>query len=249
MVERQLDTQDRKKVDGSWTPWTTWSNCTQDCTGVVIHRRECTTPQNGGRHCSDLPGSSSSYLEIDVCRQDGCPITLSCPAELEYKTCAPCPLTCADLTNKRICQNDQPCVSGCWCPDGSLLDSQNQCVRPQECPCEVDGVTYWPGQLVKANCQICTCQDGQMKQCRPNPECTVHCGWSSWSPWGECLGPCGVQSIQWSFRSPNNPSKHGNGKQCRGIYRKARRCQTDPCESCTHQGKKHIISERWRWGE
>lgn len=51
----------------------------------------------------------------------------------------------------------------------------------------------------------------------------VHCGWSSWSPWGECLGPCGVQSVQWSFRSPNNPSKHGSGRQCRGIYRKARR--------------------------
>lgn len=60
----------------------------------------------------------------------------------------------------------------------------------------------------------------------PVPACalfTVNCGWSAWSPWGECLGPCGVQSIQWSFRSPNNPSKHGNGRQCRGIYRKARR--------------------------
>lgn len=51
----------------------------------------------------------------------------------------------------------------------------------------------------------------------------VHCGWSSWSEWGECLGPCGVQSVQWSFRSPNNPTKHGDGRTCRGIYRKARR--------------------------
>ncbi|XP_063781355.1 SCO-spondin-like [Pseudophryne corroboree] len=236
-------------VDGFWTPWTTWSNCTQDCAGVVIHRRECTPPQNGGRHCTDLPGSSSSYVEIDVCQQDGCPIASPCPAELEYSNCAPCPLTCSDLTNKRMCQDDQPCASGCWCPDGLLLDSRNHCVAPEDCPCEVDGVTYWPGQMVKANCQICTCQQGQMKQCRPNPECTVHCGWSSWSPWGECLGPCGVQSIQWSFRSPNNPSKHGNGKQCRGIYRKARRCQTEPCEACAHQGRTHSIGERWRSGE
>lgn len=51
----------------------------------------------------------------------------------------------------------------------------------------------------------------------------VHCGWSSWSDWGECLGPCGVQSVQWSFRSPNNPAKFGNGRECRGIQRKARR--------------------------
>lgn len=52
---------------------------------------------------------------------------------------------------------------------------------------------------------------------------TVSCSWSAWSPWGECLGPCGVQSIQWSFRSPSHPGKHGTNRQCRGIYRKARR--------------------------
>ncbi|XP_075117575.1 SCO-spondin-like [Leptodactylus fuscus] len=236
-------------VDGSWTPWTRWSNCTQDCSGLVIRRRECRPPQNGGRQCSDLPGSSASSLEIDLCHQDGCPQPPSCPPDLEYKTCAPCPMGCSDLTSNRACPKDQSCVSGCWCPEGYLLDSLNHCVRPAECPCEVDGVTYWPGQLVKANCQICTCQDGQMKQCRQNPECNVHCGWSAWSPWGDCLGPCGVQSIQWSFRSPNNPSKHGNGKQCRGIYRKARRCQTPPCEACAYHGKTHSIGERWKSGE
>ncbi|XP_056407686.1 SCO-spondin-like [Hyla sarda] len=234
-------------VDGSWTPWTTWSNCSADCSGVVIRRRECTPPQNGGRHCSDLPGSSS--LEMDTCHQDRCPQPPSCPPDLEYKPCAPCPVTCSDLTNNRLCPGHQPCTYGCWCPDGYLLDNMNQCVRQEECPCEVEGVTYWPGQMVKVNCQICTCQDGQMRQCRQNPECNVHCGWSSWSPWGECLGPCGVQSIQWSFRSPNNPSKHGNGKQCRGIYRKARRCQTALCEACSHHGKTYSIGERWKSGE
>ncbi|XP_066440797.1 SCO-spondin-like [Eleutherodactylus coqui] len=236
-------------VDGSWTPWTTWSNCTEDCTGVVIRRRECTPPQNGGLQCSDLPGSSVSSLQIDMCQQDSCPQPPSCPPELKYKTCAPCPMTCSDLTNNRVCPTDQHCVSGCWCPDGYLLDEMNYCVKPKECPCEVEGVIYWPGQQVKTNCQICTCQDGQMRQCRQNPECGVHCGWSAWSPWGECLGPCGVQSIQWSFRSPNNPSKHGNGKQCRGIYRKARRCQTVPCEACTHHRKTHSIGERWKSGD
>ncbi|KAM5157512.1 SCO-spondin-like [Mantella aurantiaca] len=185
----------------------------------------------------------------DVCTHDGCPEPPSCPDDLHYKACPPCPQTCSDLTNKRTCRDDEPCVSGCWCPDGLLVDNMNHCVPPEECPCEVEGATYWPGQLVKANCQICTCLEGQMKQCRPNPECTVNCGWSSWSAWGECLGPCGVQSIQWSFRSPNNPSKHGNGKQCRGIYRKARRCQTEPCEACTHQGKAYSSGERWRSGE
>lgn len=55
------------------------------------------------------------------------------------------------------------------------------------------------------------------------PPFSVNCGWSAWSPWAECLGPCGSRSIQWSFRSPNNPRPAGRGHQCRGLHRKARR--------------------------
>ncbi|KAK2096854.1 hypothetical protein P7K49_025888 [Saguinus oedipus] len=144
---------------------------------------------------------------------------------------------------------------GCWCPEGQVLGSEGWCVWPRQCPCRVDGARYWPGQRIKADCQLCICQDGRPRRCRLNPDCagearpsgspvpslgrpaairhllqaltlglpSVHCGWSSWSPWAECLGPCGSQSIQWSFRSPNNPRPSGRGRQCRGIHRKARR--------------------------
>ncbi|CAM2104988.1 unnamed protein product [Caretta caretta] len=236
-------------VDGAWSEWATWANCTQDCRGVVVRHRECIAPRNGGRHCTELPGASPSTLEIKACQLEGCLNATACPAGLVRRPCAPCPMACADLASKGKCKRDRPCSPGCWCPEGLVLDSEQQCVRPRECPCLVEGVRHWPGQLVKVNCRICACQDGQMKRCRQNPECTVNCGWSAWSPWGECLGPCGVQSIQWSFRSPNNPSKHGNGHQCRGIYRKARRCQTDPCEECEHHGRSHAIGDRWRSGQ
>ncbi|XP_058879421.1 SCO-spondin [Acipenser ruthenus] len=236
-------------VDGAWSPWTTWSNCTRDCSGVVIRRRECIPPQNGGRPCSALPGSSPSTMEIKPCHLEGCPNVTSCPGDLEVRSCAPCPLTCADLAMAVSCEKERSCFSGCWCPDGLVMDSQQRCVQTEDCPCEVDGVRYWPGQLVKVNCQICTCRRGRVEQCRHNPECSVNCGWSSWSSWGECLGPCGVQSVQWSFRSPNNPSKHGSGKQCRGIYRKARRCQTEPCDECEFHGEAHTIGDRWKLGQ
>lgn len=70
----------------------------------------------------------------------------------------------------------------------------------------------------------------------------VHCGWSSWSEWGECLGPCGVQSVQWSFRSPNNPTKHGDGRTCRGIYRKARRYVAHSSWYCFHDSKCTLLN-------
>ncbi|XP_053120701.1 SCO-spondin-like [Hemicordylus capensis] len=236
-------------VDSVWSEWAVWSNCSRDCRGVVVRHRECLPPQNGGRHCTEMPDASAGAVEIQPCQLEGCLNASACPRDLVSRKCAPCPTSCAELSSRTRCRKDRPCSPGCWCPDGLVLDSEQQCVHPRECPCQVEGSRYWPGQLVKVNCRICTCQDGQMKRCRQNPECTVNCGWSSWSPWGECLGPCGVQSIQWSFRSPNNPSKHGNGRQCRGIYRKARRCQTEPCEECEHHGRAHEMGGRWRSGQ
>lgn len=195
-----------------------------------------------------------------------------------FRPCAPCPLTCDDISGQASCPPDRPCSSpgegdwagsveallcmmpnaglylGCWCPEGKVLNTEGRCVRPRQCPCLVDGARYWPGQRIKMDCQLCFCQDGQPHRCRPNPECagkplfgrslgmgmgwgcflsrppspdfcclSVDCGWSSWSPWAECLGPCSSQSLQWSFRSPNNPRLSEHGRQCRGIHRKARR--------------------------
>ncbi|XP_070582937.1 LOW QUALITY PROTEIN: SCO-spondin-like [Erythrolamprus reginae] len=236
-------------VDGRWGEWATWSNCTEDCRGVVVRHRECIPSQNGGRHCNEGLDGSAGSIDIQPCQREDCLNASSCPGELVNQKCAPCPTSCTELSSRTRCRKDRPCRPGCWCPEGLVLNGEQRCVRPRECPCQVGGIRYWPGQLVKVNCRICTCQDGQMKRCRQNPECTVNCGWSAWSPWGECLGPCGVQSIQWSFRSPNNPTKHGNGRQCRGIYRKARRCQTEPCEDCEYHGRAHTIGDRWRSGQ
>uniref|UniRef100_A0A4W4HMF9 SCO-spondin n=1 Tax=Electrophorus electricus TaxID=8005 RepID=A0A4W4HMF9_ELEEL len=227
-------------VDGHWSPWTTWSNCSKGCGGVELRHRVCVPPQNGGgRACVGLSS------EIKPCPQEVC-ANISCPAGLVTHTCAPCPKTCVHVSSGTSCDPSAQCFTGCWCPEGKVMNHLQQCVLPEECVCEVSGVLYWPGQQVKMGCEICRCERGRPQHCEANPECSVHCGWSSWSPWGECLGPCGVQSVQWSFRSPNNPSKYGNGRQCRGIYRKARRCQTQPCEECEYQGHTHAVGDRWK---
>ncbi|KAI7792293.1 SCO-spondin [Triplophysa rosa] len=244
-VQRQQCYSTACPVDGYWLPWVTWSNCSAGCEGVEVRQRECFPPQNGGRTCTELPGETNLTTDIRPCPPNGC-VNVSCPAGLVRHTCASCPLTCAHVSRATTCDPNSKCFTGCWCADGRVMNHERQCVLPDECVCEVSGVRYWPGQQVKVGCDICVCERGQAQRCQPNPECSVHCGWSSWSSWGECLGPCGVQSVQWSFRSPNNPSKHGNGRQCRGIYRKARRCQTEACSECEYEGHTHAVGERWR---
>ncbi|XP_056594756.1 SCO-spondin [Triplophysa dalaica] len=244
-VQRQQCYSTACPVDGYWLPWVTWSNCSAGCEGVELRQRECFPPQNGGRTCAELPGETNLTTDIRPCPPNGC-VNVSCPAGLVRHTCASCPLTCAHVSGATTCDPNSKCFTGCWCADGRVMNHEGQCVLPDECVCEVSGVRYWPGQQVKVGCDICVCERGRAQRCQPNHECSVHCGWSSWSSWGECLGPCGVQSVQWSFRSPNNPSKHGNGRQCRGIYRKARRCQTEACSECEDEGHTHAVGERWR---
>ncbi|XP_055489392.1 LOW QUALITY PROTEIN: SCO-spondin [Leucoraja erinacea] len=224
--------------DGRWSEWTEWSNCTQDCEGMVVRERTCLGPRNGGKTCLELPHPPVT-LDITPCRSDDCPDPHPCPGHLVWWDCAPCPLTCAQLAAEDSCPQDATCnPGGCWCPEGEVADSgADVCAfAPVSVPGR-GGAEYWPGQTVKVDCQLWSCWGGQLGECQPNPRCSVDCGWSGWSPWGQCLGPCGVQSVQWSFRSPNNPKAQGQGSRCRGIYRKARRCQTPPCQDCSSQGK------------
>ncbi|XP_029005418.1 SCO-spondin [Betta splendens] len=244
-VQKQQCFNSTCPVDGQWLPWVSWSNCSSGCGGVQVRHRGCLPPRYGGRACSQLLGPSSSAMEITPCPNDGC-ANSSCPSGLVRHSCAPCPVSCAHISSGTFCDPKAPCFSGCWCPEGQVMSHTQQCVSPDECLCEVAGVQYWPGQQIKVDCDICVCERGMPQRCQPNPDCSVHCGWSSWSEWGECLGPCGVQSVQWSFRSPNNPTKHGDGRVCKGIYRKARRCQTDSCEECEYQDQSHAVGDRWR---
>ncbi|KAJ8782814.1 hypothetical protein J1605_009422 [Eschrichtius robustus] len=183
------------------------------------------TPE-GGQTCAMLPGDAPSTRQTRPCPQDGCP-SVTCSGELVFHPCAPCPLTCDDVSGQAECPPDRPCSSpGCWRPTGQVLGDEGRCVWPRQCPCLVDGTHYW---RIEADCRLCICQDGRPQRCRPNPDCAVNCGWSSWSPWAECLGPCESRSIQWSFQSANNARLAGRGRQRQGIHRKAR-------SYCTRQG-------------
>ncbi|XP_061422386.1 mucin-2-like [Lethenteron reissneri] len=68
------------------------------------------------------------------------------------------------LACERTCQNPDMecytpgCVSGCMCPEGTVLDSADGCVRPDQCPCQHNGQSYSPGDRVAVDCNTCTCE-------------------------------------------------------------------------------------------
>lgn len=59
-----------------------------------------------------------------------------------YNECgSSCQKTCFDLYSNNTCQDSQ-CVEGCFCPVGTVLNTEGKCVEPQYCPCLENGTIY-----------------------------------------------------------------------------------------------------------
>lgn len=56
-----------------------------------------------------FPDSGSDFLS-GPCPQDGCP-NATCSGQLVFWPCAPCPLTCDEISGQAVCSANQPCSS------------------------------------------------------------------------------------------------------------------------------------------
>ncbi|XP_059832338.1 mucin-6-like [Hypanus sabinus] len=66
------------------------------------------------------------------------------------------------------------CVPGCVCPDGMMLNEKDQCVLPEDCPCEFSGVYYHPMESIVKECQKCICFRGKW-ECTGDAKCPSTC--------------------------------------------------------------------------
>ncbi|CAI9167414.1 unnamed protein product [Rangifer tarandus platyrhynchus] len=114
---------------------------------------------------------------------------LSCLGATEQSTGCVAPMVFLDCSNTsadapgaecvRSCHSldvdcfSTHCVSGCVCPVGLLSDGSGGCVAKEDCPCLHNEAAYKPGEVIKVDCNTCTCR-GRRWECSERP----------------CLGTC-----------------------------------------------------------
>ena len=106
-------------VNGSWSTWGSWSNCSTTCgDGVLTRLRTCTDPipLNGGRDC---PGLSS---DTTLCNVVPCPIDGSWGVWSNWTSCS---VSCSDgeQVRYRDCDDPAPMYGGMNCT-GESRDNQ-----------------------------------------------------------------------------------------------------------------------------
>ncbi|CAF3238098.1 unnamed protein product, partial [Rotaria sp. Silwood2] len=188
-------------VDGSWSPWSQWSNCTADCNGGERTRtRQCNQPASecNGAPCEE-PSTQSESCNTQSCTGD------TCTDGKVLSNCSnSCDTSCSTLTCNGQCSEPELCQIGCVCANGTVMDANGDCVVPSTCQCTHEDRILLPGQTITVpdKCQECTCQNGCVT-CKTVP-CIEQCTYSDWSPFGECSAPCnGIQSRYQTLQGPN----------------------------------------------
>ncbi|XP_063676881.1 coadhesin-like [Bolinopsis microptera] len=127
-------------VDGGWSDFGGWSECSEDCgTGTQNRTRSCTnpTPERGGKECE---GGSTETRE---CNTQGCPVNGGWTDFEEWPGC------CTECgtgtqTRTRTCTNPTPERGGKECEGGST--ETREC-NTQGCPVNGGWTDFeeWPG--------------------------------------------------------------------------------------------------------
>ncbi|XP_033647555.1 coadhesin-like isoform X1 [Asterias rubens] len=235
---------DNAVVNGNWSEWGAWPNCSASCgTGNITRYRTCTnpSPEIGGSQCNGTVQESKL-----------CDTNVTCPSVngnwSEWGAWPNCSASCAtgNITRYRTCTNPSPENGGSQC-NGTSQES-NLCENVT-CPV-VDG--NWSEWGAWHNCSA-SCGTGNItryrtctnpspenggsqcngtaqesKPCDTNVTCPVNGGWSDWDNWSPCTVSCGAGGEQVRSRACNNPPPSNGGLPCWGDS-----SETSDCDQAT----------------
>ncbi|XP_078378562.1 coadhesin-like [Oculina patagonica] len=246
--ETQECNPDPCPMNGNYTEWTEWSDCSVTCGGDFQTRsRSCTNPppEYGGKNCDEL----GPAFETQDCNPDPCPIDGNFTEWTEWSDCS---ATCGggSQTRSRNCTNPPPQYGGKNCDELGPADQKQNC-NPDPCP--IDGnYTAWTewsdcsvtcgggSQTRSRSCTNPPPQNGgkncdelgpgdQTQECNPDP-CPIDGNYTAWTEWSDCSATCGGGS-QTRSRSCTNPPPQNGGKNCveLGPADQKEECNPDPC--------------------
>uniref|UniRef100_A0A674NJ30 Sema domain-containing protein n=1 Tax=Takifugu rubripes TaxID=31033 RepID=A0A674NJ30_TAKRU len=122
-------------MNGGWSSWTSWSQCSRDCSrGIRSRKRTCTNPEPkyGGQTCQGL---AQEYQECNItpCPVDG---SWSC-----WSSWSKCSVTCGGghYMRTRTCSNPPPAYGGDICLG---LHTEEALCNTQPCP---ESWSSWSG--------------------------------------------------------------------------------------------------------
>ncbi|XP_047673954.1 hemicentin-1 isoform X2 [Tachysurus fulvidraco] len=227
-------------VNGQWSDWTPWEECSRTCgQGNRTRVRTCSKPpaQHGGRACE------GRVLEVIMCSIRPCPVAGNWAAWLQW---SPCSETCGKgiQTRIRLCNNPPPSFGGPTC---SGADTQTQVCTERNCP--VDG--KWSSWVSWSACSVscgggtrqrtrlcaspapkhggrqCEGNDVHIDFCNSEP-CPIHGNWGPWSTWGSCSRTCNGGQMR-RYRTCDNPRPTNGGRACAGTDTEIQKCSTFSC--------------------
>ncbi|XP_010811862.2 hemicentin-1 isoform X2 [Bos taurus] len=241
-------------VDGNWSEWSPWEECTRSCgRGNRTRTRTCNNPsaQHGGRPCE------GTAVEIIMCNIRPCPVHGAWSTWQPWGTCS---VSCGKgtQTRARLCNNPPPSFAGSYC-DGA--ETQIQVCNERHCPIDGKWATWTSWSACSVSCgggarqrtrdcsdpapqyggNKCEGSDVQSDFCNSD-SCPTHGNWSPWSGWGICSRTCNGGQMR-RYRTCDNPRPSNGGRACGGPDSQIQRCNTDMCPVDGSWGNWHS----WSW--
>ena len=222
-------------MDGGWSDFGDWSECSADCRGGTRTRtRTCTNPAPayGGADCV------GEATETQDCNTNPCPVD---GGWSEFGDWSACSVKCGggNKARTRTCINPAPANGGADCEGES---TENQTCNLNPCPVNGGWSEFGDWSECSADCgggdktRIRTCinpapanggadckgESTENQTCNLDP-CPVNGGWSEFGDWSTCSADCGG-GTQTRTRTCTNPAPANGGADCTGESTETQSC-------------------------